>query len=259
VSTRAAVVDVTFDGVRADLTLRRPDVLNAMDWSVFDGLSAAVDRIAASDARVVVVSGEGRSFCSGIDFNVFGELTQNPVEMVARAQAGFRKLAALPIPTVAAVQGHALGAGLQLALACDLRVASDDVSLGLLEHRFGIVPDLCGTHRLPLLVGPARAKKMIWLMEKLDAAEALRIGLVELVVPADELRSTVDGLADRIGGAPPLAVQAVKGLIDAAHRRTLDEGMNAEGDAQLRMFASTDATEAVAAFFEKRPPRFTGS
>jgi enoyl-CoA hydratase/carnithine racemase len=255
----ALAVDVAIEGTRADLVLKRPDVLNAIDWAVFDGLAAAADEVRASDARVLVVSGEGRSFSSGIDFNVFGELVQRPQDMIARAQSGFRKIAALPIPTIAMVQGHALGAGLQLALACDIRVVADDASLGLLEHRFGIVPDLCGTHRLPALVGAGRAKKMIWLAERIDAAEAHRIGLAELLVAPGALRATVDDLARAIAAAPPLAVQAVKGLVDASGTRSLEEGMDAEAEAQMQMFASRDATEAVAAFFEKRTPDFTGT
>ena len=253
------VVDVVVKGDRADLVLRRPDVLNAMDWTVFDGLAAAADQVAASDARVLVVRGEGRSFSSGIDFNVFGEVQESPTQMIARAQAGFRKIAALEIPTIAAVKGHALGAGLQLALACDLRVVASDASLGLLEHRFGIVPDLCGTHRLPLLVGPGRAKRMIWLAEKIDGEEAGRIGLAEWVVASNDLDATVDELARTVAAAPPLAVREVKKLVDEAHRRSVEEGMDGEAAAQERMFASNDVGEAVAAFFEKRPPRFTAS
>jgi enoyl-CoA hydratase len=230
-----------------------------MNWDVFDGLAAAADRVEASDARVLVVSGEGRSFSSGIDFNVFGQVQESPEKMISRAQAGFRKIAALEIPTIAAVQGHALGAGLQLALACDLRVVTSDASLGLLEHRFGIVPDLCGTHRLPALVGTGRAKRMIWLAERIDGREAGRIGLAEWVVPPGELEQTVDEIARSVAAAPPLAARAVKQLIDAAHRRTVEEGMDAEAEAQIRMFASNDVGEAVTAFFEKRPPHFTAS
>lgn len=256
---KQSLVEVTVEGVRANLTLRRPDVHNAMDWNVFDGLADAAERVAESDARVLVVSGEGRSFSSGIDFNVFGEVQGSPEKMIARAQAGFRKIAALPIPTIAVVQGNALGAGLQLALACDVRVVAEDASLGLLEHRFGIVPDLCGTHRLPLLVGPGRAKKMIWLAERIDGLEAGRIGLAEVVVTEGDLQKTSDDLAERIAAAPPLAVQAVKALVDAAHLRTLEQGMDGEAEAQMKMFASNDVGEAVGAFFEKRPPKFTGS
>jgi enoyl-CoA hydratase len=259
VTGEGSVVDVTIEGHRADLILRRPDVLNAMDWAVFDGLASAADEVGASDARVLVVRGEGRSFSSGIDFNVFGEVQQAPQQMIARAQAGFRRIAALDIPTIAAVKGHALGAGLQLALACDLRIVASDASLGLLEHRFGIVPDLCGTHRLPSLVGTGRAKRMIWLAERIDGKEAGRIGLAEWVVGVDTVDSTADEVAGRLATAPPLAVRAVKKLVDAAHLHTLAEGMDGEAEAQMQMFASSDASEAVAAFFEKRPPRFSAS
>lgn len=256
---RTTFVDVEIEGSRADLILRRSDVLNAMDWTVFDGLAEAADRVAAGDARVLVVRGEGRSFSSGIDFNVFGQVQGSPSTMIARAQAGFRKIAALEIPTIAAVQGHALGAGLQLALACDLRVVASDASLGLLEHRFGIVPDLCGTHRLPTLVGPGRAKRMIWFAERIDGEEAGRIGLAEWVVAPTELDETVSAIAERLAAAPPLAVQAVKKLVDAAHLRTLEQGMDGEAAVQKEMFASSDVGEAVTAFFEKRPARFTAS
>jgi enoyl-CoA hydratase/carnithine racemase len=259
VTGEGSVVDLTIEGHRADLILRRPDVLNAMDWTVFDGLASAADEVDASDARVLVVRGEGRSFSSGIDFNVFGEVQQAPQQMIARAQAGFRRIAALDIPTIAAVKGHALGAGLQLALACDLRIVASDASLGLLEHRFGIVPDLCGTHRLPSLVGTGRAKRMIWLAERIDGKEAGRIGLAEWVVGVDTVDSTADEVAGRLAAAPPLAVRAVKKLVDAAHLHTLAEGMDGEAEAQMQMFASSDASEAVAAFFEKRPPRFSAS
>jgi enoyl-CoA hydratase/carnithine racemase len=253
------VVDVEFNGARADLILRRPDVLNAMNWDVFDALAKAADEIAgASDVRVVVVGGEGRSFSSGIDTSTFGEVSADPQDRVARAQAGFRKLAALPIPTIAKVHGHALGAGLQLALACDIRVITEDASLGLLEGRYGIIPDLGGTQRLPLLIGPARAKKMIWLAERIDGREAARIGLAEIVVAPDELDATVDDLADQIAKAPPLAVRAAKRLIDLAGAVPHEAGMDEEARAQQGLLASSDFGEALSAFIEKRDPDYTG-
>ncbi|MEO8322997.1 MAG: enoyl-CoA hydratase/isomerase family protein, partial [Actinomycetota bacterium] len=120
-------VEVTYSDHRADLVLKRPEVLNAMNWEVFEGLAAATDEIAArDDVRVVVVSGAGRSFCSGIDTASFGTLTGDPDQMIAVAQSGFRRLASLAMPTIARIHGHALGAGLQLALACDLRVVAGD-------------------------------------------------------------------------------------------------------------------------------------
>jgi enoyl-CoA hydratase/carnithine racemase len=251
------VVEVTFEDRRADLTLRRPDVLNAMDWDVFEGLALAAEAIAAADdVRVVVVSGEGRSFSSGIDTSALGEFQGSPADTIARAQAGFRKVAALPMPTVAKVQGHAYGAGLQLALACDLRVMAKDASVGLLEARYSLVPDLGGTQRLPLLVGPGRAKKMIWLTERFDGEEAARIGLAELVVDAEELDAAVDELVAGILATPPAAAREVKRLVDLSMRTDLSQGMDEEAVSQQKMFASQDFTEAISAFLEGRPPRY---
>jgi enoyl-CoA hydratase/carnithine racemase len=254
-----AAVELTLSERRADITLARPDVLNAMNWDVFDGLAAAADDIRGDDAvRVVVVKGAGRSFSSGIDTAAFGDLAGSFDEMVARAQAGFRKIAALPMPVVAAVQGHALGAGLQLALACDLRIVAADASLGLLEARFGLLPDLCGTQRLPALVGPARAKKMIWLAERLSGVEAGAVGLADVVVPADGLYAATDELASRLVHAPPIATREVKRLVDLSRNVSLDEGMDEEAGAQRRTFSSADFSEGIAAFLAKRPPDFTG-
>lgn len=253
-------VSVEVKGHRADLVLRRADVLNAMNWDLFDELAEAVDEIGAvEEVRVVVVSGEGRSFSSGIDTSTFGDLTGTPGERIARAQAGGRKLAALPMPTIAKVHGHALGAGLQLALMCDLRVVADDASMGLLEGKYGIIPDLGGTQRLPLLVGPGWAKKMIWLADRIDGVTAGRIGLAEVVVPVAELDSTVDDLAERIATAPPLATRQAKRLVDLAGTVPLAAGMDEEARSQMALLASNDFGEAITAFMQKRDPDYTAT
>ena len=252
-----SVVEVRSGGPRADIVLNRPDKLNAMDVDVFESLARAADEVAElQDIRVVVVSGEGRSFSAGIDTSSFGTVAGSPEEGVARAQAGFRKIAALPMPTIAAVQGHALGAGLQLALACDIRVMTSDASVGLLEHRYGIVPDLGGTQRLPALVGTGRAKKMIWLAERITGEEAGSIGLAEVVVDPEILTKTVDELAEGIAQAPPLAVRAAKQLVDRAAYLELEDGFDAEAAAQVRLLESADFGEAIAAFLEQRPPTY---
>lgn len=253
-------VDVTFSGHRADLVLRRPDRLNAMDWNLFAALAESADRIAtAEDVRVVVVGGEGRSFSSGIDTSTFGSLSGTAGEGIERAQAGFRKIAALPMPTIAKVQGHALGAGLQLALACDIRVVAEDASLGLLEGKYGIIPDLGGTQRLPLLVGTGTAKKMIWLAERVDGITAHHIGLAEVAVPVSDLDKVVDDLADRIAAAPPLAAREAKCLVDLAGRVPHETGMDEEAISQETLLASHDFAEAITAFIEQRDPDYSGS
>ncbi len=227
--------------------LNRPDVLNAMSVEVFGALAVAAgrDRRSRDGIEVVVVSGRGRSFSSGIDLASLGEVAGTPADMIARAQAGFRKVAALPMPTIAAVQGHAYGAGFQLALMCDLRVVTEDASLGLLEMRYGLIPDLGGSTRLPLLVGPARAKRMVWLAERIDGAEAVRVGAAELLVPAAELDVTVDGLASRLAAPPHVAKREAKKLLDRAHLVSQSEGMDAEAAAQLTCMASPEFAEAL--------------
>lgn len=253
------VVEVSIRRHRADLVLKRPDVLNAMNWEVFDAIAEGVEEIAAADdIRVVVVSGEGRSFSSGIDTSTFGDVRGEPEARIARAQAGGRKLASLPMPTIARVQGHALGAGLQLALMCDVRVVAEDASLGLLEGKYGIIPDLGGTQRLTRLVGPGWAKKMIWLAERIDGTTAGRIGLAEVVVPAAELDARTDELADRISKAPPLAAKQVKRLVDLAGTVPLQAGMDEEARAQMGLLASSDFMVAISAFVEGREADFEG-
>ena len=241
-----AVVEVSYRGPRADIRLNRPEVLNAMSFEVFDALAATCDEVRVrDDIEVVVVSGEGRSFSSGIDLNAFGEITDSPREAIARAQAGFRRLNELPVPTIAAVQGHALGAGLQVALACDVRVVTEDASLGLLEMRYGIIPDLGGSNLLPRLVGAGRAKKMIWLAERIDGREAERIGLAEVCVPANELTKTVDDLAERISEPPHLAKRMVKRVVDHSYLVGIHEGMDNEAEAQVECLTSPEFTETV--------------
>lgn len=236
-------VSLSFDGHRADLILDRPEVLNAMDFAVFDRLVEALDEIAEKDPRVVVVSGNGRSFSAGIDVSALGAVSGGPREMIRRAQAPFRKLAALPMPTIAAVHGHALGAGLQLALACDLRVMSRDAKVGLLEANYGLIPDLGGSTRLPQIIGTARAKRMIWLAERISGAEAFDLGIADVLVDADDLQREVSALAERLIDAPLSPTRESKRLIDSAPRLSLAEGMDAEAVAQERCMTAPDFAE----------------
>lgn len=249
-------------GVSA-ITLARPDKRNALSAEMFEELAEVVERAGGDEsARCVLVRGEGPSFCAGIDVAAFvriaGAQEQFP-EFIARAQRGFRALATLPKPTVAAVQGHALGAGFQLALACDLRVAAEDVSFGMLEIRFGLLPDLGGNGRLAALVGPAVAKELVWTGRQLDAAEAQRLGLANRVVAPAALEEESTALAEALAAAAPLPVRASKAIIDHAASAPIEDLMDEEARAQNHMLGSDDHREAVAAFFEKRAPEFRGS
>lgn len=252
-------VDLEIHEHRADVTLRRSDVLNAMNLEVFDGLAVVADKIASQeDIRVVTVRGEGRAFSSGIDTSALGAGDLPIEQMIARAQSGFRRIAALPMPTVAAVQGYALGAGLQLALACDVRIVTPSAQLGLLEAKYGIIPDLGGTQRLTQLVGPGRAKKMIWLAEKVSGEEAHRIGLAEILTSEEELDSATEELVEALEVAPPIAARHAKRLVELASRVDHEQSMDEEAKSQLEAMNSSDFTEAITAFVERRPPRYTG-
>ncbi|MBI4259997.1 MAG: enoyl-CoA hydratase/isomerase family protein [Actinobacteria bacterium] len=250
------------DGV-ARITLARPDKRNAMNLTVFDELGrAAQAAVEDPSVRAVLVRGEGPSFSAGIDLSVFVELAgqDRPAfeRLIRTAQRPFWTLAAADTPSVAAVRGHALGAGFQLALACDLRVAAEDVRFGMLELRFGILPDLGGNHRLASLVGPARAKELTWTGRLVEADEALRLGLANRVAPADRLDEEAETLARQLAGAPPLPVAAVKSIVDRAASSGLEASMDRERRAQIECLMSDDAREAVAAHFDKRPARFAG-
>jgi enoyl-CoA hydratase/carnithine racemase len=250
------------DGL-ATITLNRPEKRNAMNATMFEELGDAAQE-AADDAevRTVLVRGEGASFCAGIDLGAFGEQLAQPPEQtrefVVLAQRPFALLAGMAKPTVAAVQGHALGAGCQLALACDLRVAAEGTSFGILELNFAIVPDLGGNARLAQLVGPARAKELIWTSARFDAARAERWGVVNRIVPPEELETTALALAREIAGRAPLPVRHVKSLVDRAGNEPLEAIMAGERKAQAECLASDDHKEAVAAYFERREPRFSG-
>ena len=235
--------------------------LNLVTAEMTRQLDAALDRVAADpDVRAVVVAGAGeRAFCAGSDVKEFESLAGRVAEgKLLLEKLVYRKLAELPMPTIAAIEGDALGGGLELALCCDLRVASERARLGTPEVRLGVIPGSGGTQRLPAIVGPARAKEMILAGELLSAEAAERIGLVNRVVPAGQARTAAFELAERIAERGPLAVREAKRLVDLSRDLDLDAGLAAELDASERVFASEDMLEGARAFFEKRPPRFTG-
>ncbi|MGD2059578.1 MAG: enoyl-CoA hydratase-related protein [Acidimicrobiia bacterium] len=222
--------------------------------------AALADIEAAEDVRCVIVTGTGeRAFCAGSDVKEFESLSGRVGEgKLLLEKAVYRKLARLPLPTIAAIQADALGGGLELALCCDLRVAAENAKLGLPEVRLGVMPGSGGTQRLPRIVGPARAKEMILMGEIMTAPEAASIGLVNQVTPPGESLDTALSMAETIASRGPLAVREAKRAIDAAGDTTLDEGLALELDASERIFSSRDMLEGARAFFEKRPPDFRG-
>jgi enoyl-CoA hydratase/carnithine racemase len=247
-------------GPVAELTLDNPP-LNLVTGELTRELGAALRRVATErQVRVLVVTGAGeRAFCAGSHVAEFEGLRGRVGEgKLLLEKAVYRQLADLAVPTIAAIEGAALGGGLELALCCDLRVASERATLGMPEVRLGVIPGSGGTQRLPRVVGPARAKELILSGEIVDAATAERYGLVNRVVPAGQAMSAARELAATIAARGPFAVREAKRLIDSAMETELDAGLAAELDASERVFSSNDMIEGATAFFEKRPPEFTG-
>ena len=225
---------------------------------VLDSVLAEIE--ADGEIRCVVLTGTGkRAFCAGSDVKEFQSLQGRVGEgKLLLEKAVYRRLARLPMPTIAAIQADALGGGLELALCSDLRVADENAKLGLPEVRLGVMPGSGGTQRLPRVVGTARAKEMILMGEILTAAEAAEIGLVNRVAASGSAVELARAMAGTIASRGPLAVREAKRAIDMAGDMTLDEGLARELDASERVFSSRDMLEGAQAFFEKRDPRFTG-
>lgn len=233
------------DGPVATVTLCRPEVLNAQTPAMWAAMRE-FGRQLPGDVRVVVVRGEGRAFSAGLDLSLaqgtgegsLAELAALPPEVCAERIAGYQEaftwLHRPNIVSIAAVQGHAIGAGFQLALACDLRVLADDATFSMAEVTLGLVPDLAGTKRLVELVGYARALEICATGRRLDAAEAERIGLATVVVPAAELDAAVRDLVAAILAGDRDAVVEIKALLAGAARRTHAEQQRAEREAQTR-------------------------
>jgi methylglutaconyl-CoA hydratase len=249
------------DGV-AIWTLARPDRSNALSRAVLRRL-AALARAAHGDAalRAVVITGEGdKAFCAGADLKERKDMTLDDVrDLLPLYDQAFGAIDRLDKPVVAAINGVAFGGGLELALACDLRVASATAKLGLTETALAIIPGAGGTQRLPRIVGEARAKQMILLAERLDAGEALRIGLVNrLAGEGESALSCALTLCDAFRTGAPIALSAALEALAGAHDLPLDAGLALERRCYERTLVSEDRVEALAAFAEKRPPRFRG-
>ncbi len=238
----------------------RPQALNALSASVLaEGhrlLDALQDR---ADVGAVVLTGEGRAFVAGADIAEMKGLSADEARRFGQLGSRlFRRLECLPQPVIAAVNGFALGGGCELALACDLRLASEKAKFGQPEVTLGIIPGFSGTQRLPRVVGAAKAKELILTGAVIDAAEALRIGLVSRVLPAEELLPACLELARRIAAQPRLAVQYAKAAVNGGLGAGLEAGMALEQELFGLCFATEDQKEGMAAFLEKRSPAFTG-
>jgi enoyl-CoA hydratase len=242
------------------LTINRPDKRNALNQATRDDIQHALDDLEkSSDSRVLVITGAGdKAFIAGADINEFEGRTALTQREAMKGLRIFTAIEEFPKPIIAMINGFCLGGGLELALACDIRVACDTARLGQPEINLGIIPGGGGTQRLTRLVGEGKAMELILTGDAIDAAHAKEIGLLNTVVPAADLRTTVINLATRIAEKSPIALRMAKDAVKSAARMSLREGLEREMDLFCLTFGSQDKAEGVRAFLEKRKPDFQG-
>ncbi len=247
------------------LTLNRPDKLNAfagrMRQEVADGVRELASR---DDVRVLVITGAGRAFCAGADIAYMKDLleTGDTEAFTSLVEAGRNVVTLIrrtPKPVIASVNGPAAGGGANLALACDIRIAADNASIGQTFNRIGLHPDWGGTFFLPRLVGPAKAVELMFTGDMVKADEALRLGIFNKVVLAHRLDEETTDLAMTLAAKPPMPMALAKEAVYASESQTLDQMLDMELHHQLRCFVSDDAQEGLNAFLEKRKPNFRGT
>lgn len=245
----------------AILTVNRPDKLNALNDATIAELDRAIEEVRArDDIGGVILTGAARAFVAGADISELR--AQSPIQGKARAAYGqsvFDKFERSPKPVIAAINGFALGGGCELAMACHIRLASEVAKFGQPEVKLGITPGYGGTQRLPRLVGRGRALQLLLTGEMIDAAEALRIGLVNKVVPLADLMPTAEAMMKQILANAPLAVALCIEAVDRGYNATQGDGLNLEANHFAILSGTADMAEGMAAFLEKRPAAFKGA
>lgn len=243
------------------LMLNREEAMNALSTALLREMSEALDTVRQDEqARCVIVTGAGsRAFCAGADLKERRSMNEDEVRLaVGRIRAVVEGFADLPIPTIAAIRGVALGGGLELALACDLRVVAADAVVGLTETRLAIIPGAGGTQRLARLVGSARAKDLIFTGRRISGSEAGALGLAQYVAAADDVLSEARALAQEIADGGPIAVRQAKLAIDQGAEVSLKEGLRIEQTAYESVIGTSDRMEGLLAFAQKRKPDYKG-
>ena len=241
----------------ATVTIDRPPV-NALNDKLMDELSACfVDLSERDDVRCVIITGAGRSFVAGADISEFVGISGKAFQRLSlKGHQIFNQIESFHAPAIAAINGFALGAGLELALSCDIRIASEKAKLGLPEASLGIIPGYGGTARLAKMINIGQAKYMLYTAEHIDAHRAYEIGLVQEVVAPEELMSRVRAIAEKIIVNAPIAILEAKNVINTARGASMAETLSLENEAERRAASSADKEEGVAAFLEKRSPQF---
>lgn len=256
-------LQLTNDGAIWTLTINRPQSLNALNAQVLEELSGALKTLAGksfSEAKVLIITGSGeKAFVAGADIKAMTEMSEDQgFSFGQKGQSVFRQIEKLKIPVIAAVNGFALGGGLELALACDFIVASEKARFGLPEVTLGLIPGFGGTVRLAKVLGPARAKEWIYSGKMVPAAEAMSLGLVNHVTSAAELISKAQEIAKAISFQGPVAIAAAKESIQKCEDLEVDQAMAFEAQSFKKLFSSFDMKEGTKAFLEKRKAQFEG-
>ena len=244
----------------ATITINRPDKRNALNAVVRREIVEALDQLRPNDdVRVVIITGAGeKAFVAGADIGEFAERTPLEQREAMQGRRVFDEVAAFPKPTIAMINGFALGGGCELALACDMRIAAPSARFGQPEIRLGLIPGGGGTQRLPRLIGAGRALRLILTGDLIDAAEAHRIGLVDVLAEEGALHARTLEIARAMAAHSPVALRLAKSAVAAALEAPLSAGLAHERELFITAFGSDDRTEGVTAFLEKRTPEFTG-
>ncbi len=258
--SQARTVLTTFDGAVATVTLKRPEALNALNAAMFDELESEFKQLVSEpEVRVILVTGAGeRAFAAGADIRgLLATDAESGRAVSLRGQEVFRQIERCNKPVIACINGVALGGGCELALACTMRIASDKAKLGLPEVKLGLIPGYGGTQRLPRLIGRSAATRLMLTAQIVDAAEALRLGLVDEIVPASELMSRALDIAETIATMAPLAIA---GILEAVSEsaNAIETGFDGEAAVFSRLCGTADKHEGLTAFLEKRPAQWQG-
>ena len=242
----------------AKLTLNRPQALNAINLELVKDLGEALDKAEADpEIRAIVLTGEGKAFCAGADLKAMGQITDIE-EFVESGQKLFKRFEDSPKVTIAAVNGFCVGGGMELVIACDIRIAVADIKLGFPEVSLGLIPAWGGTQRLPYLIGMAKARELILTATLISSDEALNLGLVSKVVPQDELASTAAFLATKVAENAPLALTEAKRSLNASRYLTIEDGNRLEAEIGSKLGKTSDLREGISAMLQKRKPTFKG-
>ena len=249
-----AFVELEHKGDIAVLTINRPEALNALNDEVISQLDKVLDSVDPAAVRCLIVTGAGqKAFVAGADIAQMSELSKAEGEAFGKhGNDVFRTLETLPVPTIAAVNGFALGGGCELSMSCDIRLCSDTAVFGQPEVGLGITPGFGGTQRMARLIGPGKAKELIYTARNIKAPEALNVGLVQAVYPADQLMAEAEKMASRIAGNAPIAVRACKKAVGDGLQLDMDAAMVVEEKLFGSCFDTEDQKSAMSAFIEKR-------